>query len=74
MDLLDEIPQHRLRDFEIGDDAVFHRPDGDDVARRAAKHAFGLLTDGKDVGRPAFDGDDRRFAQNHALPFHVHEG
>ena len=36
--LLDEVGQHLLGDVEVGDDAVLHRLDGDDVAGRAAEH------------------------------------
>src|SRR5271165_106126 len=44
--LLNEVVQHLFRHLEIGDDAVFHRLDGDDVAGRAAKHLLGLFTHG----------------------------
>jgi hypothetical protein len=36
MRLLDEVVEHLLRDFEVGDHAVFHGLDGDDVARRTS--------------------------------------
>ena len=44
--LLDEVVQHLLGVLEVGDDAVLHGLDGDDVARRAAEHLLGLLADG----------------------------
>ena len=47
--LLDEVAQHRLGDDVVGDDAVLHRPDGGDVARRAADHLACLFADGDDV-------------------------
>src|SRR5271166_7037455 len=40
---LDEVVQHLLGDLEVGNDAVLHRLDGDDVARRTAKHLLGLF-------------------------------
>ena len=40
--LVDEVPQHGLGDFEVGDDPVAHRSDGHDAARGSAQHFFGL--------------------------------
>ncbi|MNE42291.1 hypothetical protein D3C80_1364090 [compost metagenome] len=39
--LTDEIFDHCRRCIKIGNNAVFHRTDGTDVARRAADHFFG---------------------------------
>jgi hypothetical protein len=47
--LLDEVREHLLGDFEVGDDAVLHRLDGDDVAGRPAEHLLGFLADGFDA-------------------------
>ena len=44
---MDEVAQHRLGDFEVGDDTVFERADGDDAPRRAAEHPFGFSANGK---------------------------
>ncbi len=41
--LLDEVGQHLLGDFEVRDDAVLHRLDRHDVARRPAQHFLGVL-------------------------------
>ncbi len=50
--LLDEVVQHLFGVAEVGDHAVLHRLDGDDVAGRAAEHLLGLFADGLDlVGR-----------------------
>ena len=43
----DEVAQHRLGDLEVGDHAVAQRPDGLDVAGRAAEHFLGLAADGQ---------------------------
>ena len=43
--LLDEVAEHLLADLEVGDDAVLQRPDGLDVAGRAADHPLGLEPD-----------------------------
>jgi len=41
-----QLPQHRFRDFEIGDDAVFHGPNGHNIARSAPQHPLGFFSDG----------------------------
>ena len=46
---LDEVAQHRRGDFEVGDDAVLHGADGDDVARRPPEHLLGFLADRQDL-------------------------
>src|SRR6266850_996589 len=47
MDLLDEVAEHRFGNFEVGDDAIFHGPNGHDVSRRATQHSFGLFAYGQ---------------------------
>ncbi len=73
-DLVDEGLEHRLGDFEIGDDAILHRTDGDDVAGRAAEHALGFVADGQDAFGTGFDGDDGGFAQDDAAIADIDEG
>ena len=73
MNLLDEMPQHGLGDFEVGDHAVFHRADSHDVAGRAAQHPFGFVADGEHVGRARLDGHHRRFAQDDSTIPHIDE-
>ena len=48
MHLADEVLDHLLGDFEIGDDAVAHRTDRLDVAGRAPQHHLGVVADGAD--------------------------
>ena len=67
------MPQHRLGDFEIGDHAVFHRPNGDDIARGASQHAFGFLAHRQHIGGAGLDGHDGRFAEHDALVSDIHE-
>ena len=43
--LLNEVPKHRLGNLKVGDDAVFHGSDGDDVAGGSAEHALGFFAD-----------------------------
>ena len=74
VNLLDEMPQHRFGDFEVGNDAILHRANGDDVAGRAAEHALGFFPHSQDVGRSRLDGNDRRFTQYDSLITHVNEG
>ena len=59
MGLLDEIGQHLFGDFEVRDDTVFHRLDGDDVARRASEHLFCFAADSHDFSAGLVDGHDR---------------
>ena len=69
--LLDEVVQHLLGDFEVGDDAVFHRLDGDDVAGRAAQHFLRLFADGLHFAGVLVDGDDGRLVDDDALAARV---
>ena len=46
--LADEVLDHLLGDFEVGDDPVAHGADGFHVAGRAAQHLLGLDADGVD--------------------------
>jgi hypothetical protein len=71
--LPDEILDHFLGDVEIGDDAVAHRPDRLDRARRAAKHQLGVLADRLDH-LLAVDGlvsHDRGLVQDDALALDI---
>jgi len=43
MRFLNEVIQHALSDFEVGDHAILHGADGDDIARRAPEHFLGFL-------------------------------
>ncbi len=49
----DEMAQHRLGHFEVGDHAVFQRPNRDDITRRATEHALGFVADRENLARPA---------------------
>ena len=71
--LLDEVVQHLLGDFEIGDHAVFHGLDGDDVAGRAAQHLFRLFADRLHFARVLVDGDDGGFVDHDALAARIHK-
>jgi hypothetical protein len=70
---LDEVLQHLLGDREIGDDAVFHRPDRGDVAGCASSIclAAGRPPDHALAVRSAVlaDRDDRRLVHD-AFPAH----
>src|SRR5207249_11095928 len=77
VDLLDEVAEHRLVDLEVGDDAVFERPDGDDVAGRAAEHFLRLGADGQHLAaalRLLLHRHHRGLVADDALPLHVDEG
>jgi hypothetical protein len=70
VDLLDEVPEHRLRNLEIGDDPVLHGTDCDNIAGRASKHSFGFIANGQDICGARLDCYNRRFAQyNPSIPY-----
>jgi hypothetical protein len=70
-----EVLDHLLGDFEVGDHAVAQRPDRLDVAGRAADHLLRFLADREDLLAPAIDGDrdHRRLVQHDALALDVHQ-
>src|SRR5690606_24475064 len=75
----DELLEHLLRDGEVSNDAVFHRPDGFNVAWDAAEHLLGLFTDRLNrllAAGPAFlaNGHHRRLVQHDALAADVDQG
>jgi hypothetical protein len=67
MGLLDEVVEHLLGDFEVGDDAVLHGLDGDDVAGGAAQHLLGLAANGLHFAGIFVDGYDGRLIDHDAL-------
>ena len=67
--LLNEIIQHALGHFEIGDHAVFHGLDRDDVAGSSPQHLFRLFAHGFDFAVVLVDRDNGRFIDDNALPF-----
>jgi hypothetical protein len=72
--LLNEVVQHLFGDFEIGNHAIFHRLDGDDIAGGAAKHLLGLFANRLDLAGILVDGDDRRLIDDNAFAARVHQG
>ena len=76
VNLADEVLDHLLGDFEVGDDAVAHGADGLHVAGRAAEHLLGLDADGVDdlAAADVAQGDHGGFVQHDALALHVDEG
>jgi hypothetical protein len=43
--LLNEVVEHLLRHFEVGNHAVFQRPHNSDICGRAAQHLLGFRAD-----------------------------
>jgi len=76
--LLDELFDHLLGDDEVGDHAVFHRPDRLQIARGLPQHLLGRLPDGLDHflagGRIDADRHDRGLIEHDAAAAHVDEG
>ena len=71
--LLDEIVEHLLGDFEVGDDAVLHGLDGHDVAGRAPEHLFGFFAHRFHFTGVLVNGDDGRLVDDDALSLGVDE-
>jgi hypothetical protein len=72
--LSDEVLEHLFGHFEVRDDAVAHRADSDDIARRAPEHLLCVLADRLHVVRDFIDRHDGGFTEHHAAPFRVDEG
>src|SRR5579871_104652 len=72
--LLDEVVQHLFGVAEVGDDAVLHGLDGDDVAGGAAEHLFGFFADGLDLVGDFVDGDDGGLVDYDAFAMGEDEG
>ena len=66
-----EVPQHLLRDVEVGDDTILERPDGTDRPRRPAEHALRLDPHRVDLAAAGIDGDHRRLGEDDAAPADV---
>ena len=73
----DEVAQHGLGHFKVGDDAVLHGTDGPDVAGGSAEHALGVVAHGQHhvvAARILFDRHHRGLAQHNALALDVDAG
>src|SRR5918996_5443075 len=73
MNFLDKMTEHRLSNLEICDDAVFHWPDGHNIAGGAAQHALGLFAYGQYVSGARLNGDHGRFSQDNPLVSYIHQ-
>ena len=74
MHLADEVLDHLLRDFEIGDDAVAHGTDGFDIAGGAPQHHLGVVADGAHrffAAARGNGGHHRRLVQHNAAAFDI---
>src|SRR6266852_3268324 len=68
-----EVLQHFLSHFEIRNHTVFHWPNRDDVAGRAAQHLFRVAADGFDGVRHFVNRDDRRLRDDNAPALGVNQ-
>jgi hypothetical protein len=76
--LPDEVAEHRLRDLEVRDHPVLHRPNGLDVTRCATQHAFRLIAYSQYAAVITWTGvmadrHDRGFVQDDSFVAHVHQ-
>src|SRR5580658_10504994 len=72
--LLDEVVQHLFGDFEVGNDAVFHRLDGDDIPRSAAEHLLGFFANRLHFAGILVNSDDGGLIDDDALTARIHQG
>ena len=70
---LDEVVEHFLSYFEVGDYAVLHGLDGHDVAGRSAQHLLGFLAHRFYFACIFVNGHDRRLVDHNALAGSVDE-
>ena len=75
MHFANEVLDHFLGDFEVGDNAVAHGADGFHVQRRLAEHLLGLVADGVDDLASALVhiGHNGRLIELYALSLYVDE-
>src|SRR5262249_55586949 len=66
-----EVRQHFFGYGEVCNNAVLHRPDGNNVSGCPAKHIFGFLTDGLRLVRKLIDSNNRGFVDDDTATFGV---
>ena len=66
MGLLDEVAEHLLGRFEVGDHAVAHGADGRDAAGGPTEHLFRVVADSLDLVVDVVDRHDGRFVEHDA--------
>ena len=71
MRLLNEVVEHALGHFEIGDDTILHGTDGHDVSGRAAQHLLGFLAHRQHFAVGLVDGHDGGFVHDDPLPLGI---
>lgn len=71
--LVDEIPEHGLSDFKVGDNAILDRPDGGDIAWSFTKHHLGLMANRENLAHPSIlsDCNHRWFSQHYPLALDI---
>ncbi len=77
MHFADKVLQHLFGDGEIGDHAVFHRPDGGKIVGCAAQHPLGVRAHRRDGANPPnrvlIDGDHRGFVEDDAASPNINQ-
>ena len=66
--------QHQFGDVEIADDAIFERPHGDNIRRRATNHPLGVCANGERTFGFGIDRNNGGLVDNDALTTHQHQG
>ena len=71
--LLNEVVQHFLGHFKVGDHTIFHGFDRDNVARSATQHLFGFFAHGFHFRGVLVDGHDRGLIHDDSFAARVHQ-
>jgi len=75
--LLDEVAEHRLAEFEVGDDTVFDGANGGDGIGGTSEHLSGELADGsslsQDAAGPFLESNDGGFIDDNTFPVDGHD-
>jgi hypothetical protein len=74
VDLADEMPEHRLGHFIIGDHPVAQRSHRHDVARGPPKHPFGVIPDRENLVGARLHRHHRGFAENNPVVPQIDQG
>jgi hypothetical protein len=76
VNLADEVLDHLLGDFEVGDDPVAHGADGFHVARGSAQHLLGFYAHSVDhlAAADVAERHHRGLVEHDPLALHVDEG
>src|ERR1700679_1281266 len=74
MDFLNQRAEHSFRNFEIGNNPVFHRTDCLNITMRSSNHSLRLAAECDDFLRGRIEGNNGRLIEHNALALHIDQG